>query len=206
MELAKSTLLHSGTTHVWDEFSRDNGGLPHKQETPKHTGDKESLRDLLLCFHKAVFLLSAIGPNFTISSGPTRSDKIKIARPLWHKFLDELSWLGDYELGGKSVTSIGVEDGDVGVRYWVAANGRVREKTFSHIKWVLQRLQTVEGLTKCELKNLAQEIFVRSIGLSRKKIANYTRRLNNYIRHAVSIGLQHRSKLGKFSLSIDYTT
>jgi hypothetical protein len=159
----------------------------------------QASEDSLYYFYEATLLLRMLGST---SQAPHHNANHTVGNKsssTWHKFLDELSWLGDSELGGNSVTSIGVEERVTGLRFWVASNGHVKTKTLDHLTWVLEQLQKVEQTSQRNQQQLVQQIFARSILQSRKKVCNYARRLLKSVTRVRAAGTDDPSNLGEFN-------
>ena len=160
--------LHSGT--VWKHVS-----------TPSSTSD-----ELLAQFYGLTTLSSILGPVQSQNRHQGNLMRQQRSRPIWHSFLDCLSWLGDFDTGGKTVTSIAAEYTPEGVRFWVTANTGPRQKAVNHLVWVLERLRHVQTLSGYDQRQTEEEIFCRSIVLSHKKIRFYGGRLSQYVRRVAS--------------------
>ena len=92
----------------------------------------------------------------------------------WHRFLDHLSWLGDYKAGGQTVTSIAAEKHTLGTTFWVANNCLQTAMVVKHLKWVLAKLQQlIDEPTSVTV--IQQDIAVRSISFSYRRVASYKR-------------------------------
>jgi hypothetical protein len=99
----------------------------------------------------------------------------------WHRFLDQLCWLCDYECGGKSVTSIAVQATTGELIYWVAVKQKSAAKALSHLKWILLELGKLDSLSPNQQQGVEDEIVRRSVEFSSARVKNYGRWLCNFI-------------------------
>ena len=103
-----------------------------------------------------------------------------------HRFLDNLSWLCDYRTGGRTVSSIGIEDTPQGPIYWLAANERPNEKVIVHLERILKQLESLKSSQKApSLLELA--IRQQSVQFSREKVKHYIRQLGKAVNDAKRI-------------------
>lgn len=164
------------------------------------SGIGQPFSDTMHFFYESTLLLSVLGPVSEDSQDDRQDSTSSKVSSRWHRFLDDLAWLGDTQLGGKSVTSIGVESVRTATRFWVASNGEVTDTTLNHLRWVLDRLRTVGYVAQHDLQQLIHPIFVRSVNLSQKKVQNYARRLSKFLNRAQTAGADHLPILGKFKV------
>ncbi|OAL33767.1 hypothetical protein AYO20_06943 [Fonsecaea nubica] len=148
----------------------------------------QASEDSIYYFYEATLLLRMLGSTSKAPHHNANHTAGKRSSSTWHKFLDQLSWLGDSELGGNSVISIAVEEKVTGLHFWVASNGDVKTKTFNHLTWLLEQLQKVEQTPQWNQQHLVQQIFACSIDQSRKKVCNYARRLLKFVTRVQAAG------------------
>jgi hypothetical protein len=98
-----------------------------------------------------------------------------------HKFLDNLSWLCDYRTGGRTVSSIAVEETPQCPIYWLAANESPNKEVRDHLEWILQHL---ESLASSPPEEVELAIRRQSIRFSREKVKNYVRQLGKAVESA----------------------
>lgn len=91
----------------------------------------------------------------------------------WCCVLDELSWLGDYRTGGKSVTSIAAQATGVGNIFWFASNRTTRYCIKQHLRWILQELQFYASNLERDTPKTQWRLFTRSIVFSRRRVESY---------------------------------
>lgn len=135
----------------------------------------------LHCFYEPLVLLRIVEP--------TRGSR-KHEMPLestdgsfqirCHRFLDDLSWLCDYRTGGRTVSSIAVEETPQGPIYWLAANESPRKKVRDHLKRILQQLESLASPAG-EASAVELAICQQSIQFSRDKVRHYVRQLGKFV-------------------------
>lgn len=136
-------------------------------------------------FYQAVALLSVLAPvEHARRSYADLGMASENSSTSWHKFLDSLSWLCDYQLGGKTVVSIAVESAEVGPIYWIAMNHKVKQQAVKHLKLVLNELRTAGDLASAELDALQYRISEKSVSHCWKKVENYRRQLSKLVQAA----------------------
>lgn len=99
-----------------------------------------------------------------------------------HRFLDNLSWLCDYRTGGRTVSSIAVEETPQGPIYWLAANESPDKKVRDHLERILQQLDSLASSEEASAVELA--IRRQSIQFSREKVKHYFRQLGKAVDQA----------------------
>lgn len=151
----------------------------------ENTSVMEQEAHLTQTFHEGVTLLSLSGPLEEVRTfGARGNSSVVVEQTLWHDFLDELSWLGDNECGGKTVTSIAAEASRKGTRFWVASNQRPQAKSLGHLQWILRELQKFVRTTNPSLEDVRRRIFNASIRSSFLKVDNYSRQLRAHIKES----------------------
>lgn len=91
------------------------------------------------------------------------------------RFLDRLSWMGDYESGGTTVTAIAFESGVDGTIAWFSTSLKATERVEPHLKYILERLQDVHTLSSGLQNDLLREIRTRCIDFSQEKVFHYSK-------------------------------
>ena len=117
------------------------------------------------CFYERLVLLSLLSPT----KGSRRTPR----RPAWHRFLDDLCCLCDTQPGGRTVVSIAVEEDVSSLRFWIAANKRLRS-AYEHFEWILGSLSKLDESSLEAAETAKSCILERSANCSRQKIRNYT--------------------------------
>ena len=103
----------------------------------------------------------------------------------WHRFLDYLSMLADYESGGNTISSIAVQNMELErPKYWMVTHSDREERASAHIKWILCELQATNPLSGSELQSLSTRISERSVQLGGHKVAQFRRRLHDFVERA----------------------
>lgn len=72
-------------------------------------------------------------------------------KKLQRKFLHNLSYVCDFEKGGKSCTAIGLEDSETCYKFWVASN-KASNKTVDFLKNALNQLKNVASHSPQDLE------------------------------------------------------
>lgn len=142
--------------------------------------DQGQYESCLFQFYEALVIFSMLGR-------PTRPTKKERPRPQWHEFLDHLSWLCDFECGGKTVTSIAVETSSSGPVFWVAMNKRPRERAVNHLKWVLSELDNLCRDHEIQAQDVQTNIFLESVRLSRRRVKYYRKNLIGLVHHSLTV-------------------
>jgi hypothetical protein len=138
----------------------------------------DSTERLLHRFYEPLVLLSILEPTRG-DLEPNSTSRFNTAESynLWHKFLDQISWLCDYKKGGTTVSSIAVQATIQGPTYWLAANSNPSAMAKPHLEWVLGELTNLHNLSPDQLQIVEDEIVARSIAFSSEKIKTYGRLL-----------------------------
>ena len=117
--------------------------------------------------------------------------------PTWQVFLNQLSWLCDYDKGGDSTNSIAVQGTPEGPKYWLAANFDEKEKGFEHLKKVLGMLAELSTLPRDKQRPICDRLLKESIDFSERKFNNYEKSLKTAIHFAEkSINQEEADSLG----------
>ncbi len=155
---------------------------------PEH--DQGQHTTSLAQFYEALIIFSLLGPSTT----PARKPRPKSP---WHEFLDHLSWLCDFECGGKTVTSLGVQEATSGPVFWMAMNTRLRKRAVDHLKSVLSELSRLCYDPETEVREVQSSILSKSVIISRKKVDHYKKCLTRSVRRSLSISRNEGTSLGK---------
>jgi hypothetical protein len=117
-----------------------------------------------------------------------------------HRFLDNLSLLCDYRTGGRTVSSIAVEETPQGPIFWLAANESPDKKLKDHLERILQQL---ESLVSSAQESSVVELAIRrqSIQLSREKVKHYIRQLGKAMDQAKGKMPKHMSAKGGIAVA-----
>jgi hypothetical protein len=136
----------------------------------------DSTKRLLHRFYEPLVLLSILEPTRGDREPHFASgfDTVE-SYHLWHKFLDQISWLCDYESGGKTVSAIAVQATPQGPTYWLSTNSDPTTKALPHLEWVLRRLANLRELSSDQLGIVEDEIVASSITHSSDKVKTYSR-------------------------------
>lgn len=103
----------------------------------------------------------------------------------WHRYVDQLCWLCDFECGGKSIASIAVQASSPGPVYWLAINKKFAAKALSYLDWILSELVKLHGLSSDQQQKVEAEIVARSIEMSSDRVKNYGKWLCNAIQEVL---------------------
>jgi OTT_1508-like deaminase len=157
----------------------------------------------LHCFYEPLVLLRILEPTrgsrkheMPLESSD-ESFKIRC-----HRFLDNLSWLCDYRTGGRTVSSIALEETPQGPIYWLAANQSPNKKVRDHLERILQQL---ESLASSPEKASVVQLAIRrqSIQFSREKVKYYVCQLGKAVEHAKSRMNNHMSAKGGIAATFE---
>lgn len=101
-------------------------------------------------------------------------------RSEWHRFLDGLCFLCDFERAGKSVVSIGVEQGTGGAIFWITTTELYQENTACHLREILHLLtKHSDEFSSGDLT--VAEVTRHSVERSKNRISDYTKRLERLV-------------------------
>jgi hypothetical protein len=101
-------------------------------------------------------------------------------RSEWHRFLDGLCFLCDFERAGKSVVSIGVEQGTGSAIFWITTTEPYQESTECHLREILHLLtKHSDELSSGDLT--VAEVTRHSVERSKNRILDYTKRLERLV-------------------------
>ena len=146
---------------------------------PKAPAGKPRLNPLdrrLHDFYEPLTLLSILVPSRRAGKPKPASELEKEGKyRLWHKYLDQLSWLCDHKSGGQTVSSIAVQATAQGPFYWLAANLDPSTRALSHLEYILRELGGLHTLSPDEQQMVEDAIVAQSISLSSERVKNYSR-------------------------------
>ena len=125
-------------------------------------------------FYETLVLMSLLLSGQTPRSKPRRT--------AWHRFLDDLSYLCDAETGGKSVSSIAVQQNDDMLVFWISANGGLR-RACQHLRWSLKQLAGC-NYSQISAAETRAELLGKTTEMSSRKVRNYVRELQLHISQA----------------------
>lgn len=134
---------------------------------------------LLHRFYEPLVLLRILEPTRLGHTVLSKSDNLTRRR---RECLDHLSSVVDYEPGGETVAAIAMEATPTGVKYWLSTNERSMNKSSSHLAWILCELGPAHSFSAEQLAALELKITKHCITFSRKKLRNYNRRMNVFLK------------------------
>lgn len=140
---------------------------------------------LLRRFYEPLVLLGVLDPT----RGAHRPDLITergLDEPskLWRDFLDQISWLCDSNAGGDTVTSVAAQRTVENPCFWVASNSAARQRARDHIEWLFESLRPFYATPSVSTAQIKDQIFVRCVEFSSKRVKTYTTWLLQNIREA----------------------
>ena len=201
MELLFEELSRACLSHSSREMYTSNAESSHASQAHQHETTLKERECLLKKLYGSLILLSLLNPlndtritNSVLRAGYDREKK------LWHHFLDSLSELADYRLGGDTVSSVVPERTRVGPKYWFASNSDPRGKAYQHVKWMLGKLESAITVPRTELSAIYDRISNVSIQHGQEKVKVYRRKLAKIVETAKSDSLSGTSpvsELGK---------
>lgn len=93
----------------------------------------------------------------------------------WREFVDCLSWMCDFDHGGKTISTLAAEQTVDAIRFWLSFK---HEVALPHLGDILEKLQLVSSATLSNLVATARTLAESSIQLSDDKVKNYCREFN----------------------------
>lgn len=130
----------------------------------------------LIDFYGALAILNKLNP--------VSSARIVPRSRAWHRFLDDLCLLCDFDTGGKSVTSIAAQDARDYLVFWITANDGPKDRAVEHLRWLLLILSEASDIS---LDSKTDQIVQKSAVLCDRKVKNYARWLRRWLEHAESL-------------------
>lgn len=134
------------------------------------------MASLLNDFYGALSILNKLDP--------ANSARIVPRSRAWHRFIDDLCLLCDFHTGGKSVTSIAVEDAHDHLVFWITANGGPKDQAVNHLRWLLSMLSEPSDIS---MNSKADQIIQKSAALCDRRVANYAKWLRRWLEQAESL-------------------
>ncbi|KAJ9654033.1 hypothetical protein H2198_006888 [Neophaeococcomyces mojaviensis] len=161
---------------------RRNAGCFVSSECDKLNESYNAISDT---FRERIVLLEILQRKHTpLDPALTPQSEIVTRNPTWQVFLNQISWLCDYDKGGDSTSSIAVEGTLNGLKYWLAANFDKNKKGVEHLRKVLGMLSGLSALPPDEHKPICDKVLKDSIDFSERKFSNYERLLRTAIHFA----------------------
>lgn len=93
----------------------------------------------------------------------------------WREFLDCLSWMCDFDHGGKTISAVAAEQTVDGIRFWLTSK---HEVALDRLRDILEKLQLASIAAPDDMAATARTLAESSIRLSGDKIKNYCRELS----------------------------
>jgi hypothetical protein len=129
---------------------------------------------LLRRFYEPLVLLKVLDPT----RGAHRPDLITERgldgkSKLWRDYLDQLSFICDFDKGGDTVTAVAAQQTNQAPIYWLASNSNSREKARDHLIWIFACLDRLYASSPISTAQLQDEITARCIDLSSDRIKTY---------------------------------
>jgi len=165
--------------------------------SPESSKLNDSYNVILEAFRERIVLLEILQRK-RAPLDPTLAPKSEVVTrdPTWNVFLNQISWLCDFDKGGDSTSSIAVEAAPEGPKYWLAANFDKNKKGVEHLKKVLGMLSRLSTLPHDKHKPICDRILEESIEFSERKFSNYERLLKKVISFANKSINQEEDSLG----------
>ncbi|KAK5074797.1 hypothetical protein LTS08_005634 [Lithohypha guttulata] len=139
---------------------------------------------LLQRFYAPLILLSVYDPTRGRTNEETLDDVVTDQlTELWHKFLDSILLLCDFEKGGDTVAAIGAQTTPESPIYWLASNSGKVKRSREHLVWIFEQLNRMcadEGISYKVQEGIVKE----SISFCSKRINDQSRWLSKDIQHA----------------------
>lgn len=114
------------------------------------------------------------------------------AEQKWCCLLDEISWLCDYQTGGKSVTSVAVQGTATGNVFWFASNKETRTLVKNHLRWILGELQSMAANGTVNGEEIQWRLFKKSVAFNHRRVESYWERLRSLVQHTGLSGLDEQ--------------
>lgn len=135
---------------------------------------------------ETIVLLSMLGNSI---SSQTHQPKVKndISEPKdkWRCLLDQLSWLCDYNTGGKIVISIAAQTVGSGHLFWFASNGQViPQKIGRHLQWIPGELKAFVSSPASSKNKTHSRLFKKCVAFSYRRVEFYVAKLESLAQSA----------------------
>lgn len=139
-----------------------------------------AMEEKIETFYCCLLLMTAILPS--------RREHLEDLSPrrTWHRFLNEVCWFCDTHRGGQTVTGIAISGSERVPILWVASNGG-KAKPKIHVDWLFQTLRKGEFSSESGRASLQAVILEHAVSISRQKVVNYMRRLENDLDKAANM-------------------
>lgn len=129
---------------------------------------------LLSRFYGPLVLLHVLGQTRgchtnALSTGDPLLETCRLRR----QFLNDLSYVCDYDKGGDTVTSIAIEARPQGFVYWLASNKHPDKKVTDFLSNCLKDLRRISRSSVEEIQPLRHELVTQCIQFSTKRIKKY---------------------------------
>ena len=149
-------------------------------------------------FYSGVILLSLLNPLKDLKR-PQSHLHAKGQQSVYAKrcFLDDLSFLFDYQPAGKTVTAIAGEHKEAGPIFWVVTTQDKTEETLIYLNEVLRLLQDIHLNFSNKAETLSSSIAAASIDKSKTKVKNYRKIITKVMSKAISSNHHPTTDLGK---------
>ena len=131
--------------------------------------------------YDSLFLQSLLQHASRSCSGSVHNVDARVdERSEWHRFLDGLCFLCDFKRAGKSVVSIGVEQGTGAAIFWITTTEFYQESTECHLREILHLL--TKHADDCSSGDLiVAEVTRHSVERSKSRILDYAKRLERLV-------------------------
>ena len=157
----------------------------------------DSYNAILDTFRERIILLEILQHKRTpLDPALVPQSEVVTRDPTWQVFLNQISWLCDYDNGGDSTSSIAVENAPEGSKYWLAANFDKNKKGVEHLRKVLGMLSRLSTLPPEKHKPIFDRILKDSIDFSERKFSHYEKRLKTAIHFVDKSMIQEEDSLG----------
>ncbi|KAF2158957.1 hypothetical protein M409DRAFT_71370 [Zasmidium cellare ATCC 36951] len=140
---------------------------------------RDAMQRLLHRFYEPLQLLWMLNPaRGQCCPAPAAGEQSSDFLGRWRRFLDALSWLCDFEHGGKTVSSVAVQALPSGNRFWLCCG---HEAALQHLTWMLSLLEDEELSLPSQQVRAISTVAVTTISHSGDKVKRYARELSRYI-------------------------
>lgn len=148
--------------------------MPGKKTQPSSKHRVRSERPMARFYEPLVLLhcLGATRGDHVRSTMIPESEDQSIIE-LRRRFLDDLSYVCDYEKGGERVTAIAIEDTPQRYVFWLASNANPSEKLTRFLREVLDTLRRISVSHHDYYEGLKQRLVQKCIDFSSRRIKDY---------------------------------
>ncbi|KAK4904419.1 hypothetical protein LTR49_026129 [Elasticomyces elasticus] len=102
----------------------------------------------------------------------------------WRRFLNDLCWFCDTDLGSKTITALVVSRINGALSFWMASNHE-QAKRKEHLTWLFDELKQADKSSVEDRKALTDQVLSKSVSISHKKVKNHIWRLERFLDEAV---------------------